>query len=407
MTGTEPGGSVAAGFEEVRAEFAGILGRQPTSGAAVAIRVGGDEVVDLWGGDADYERGRAWRRETPSLIFSCTKGLMSILAARLVQDGRLDYADPVVLHWPEYGAAGKDRTTVGDLLAHRAGLPALHRNLGVADIIDWDRMTALIAEEAPWWEPGTGHAYHPITHGWLVGEVLRRITGKLPGALLQELVTEPLSADAWIGLPPERSADVAQVEAEPVPAETELLLREAEVAAPWLRSASTLGHALPPQLVGPLSGFNDPMIQAAQVPGAGGIATARALATIWSSTVVDTDGVRLIESGVVERASIACSEGRGLDGFPGPWTRWGMGFQLDSPARRYLSDGSFGHDGAGGQVTFADPARGVGFAFVTNRMLASGDDRASRLIDALRRALTYHAAIPPSRESRRCLLTRP
>jgi len=157
----------------------------------------------------------------------------------------------------------------------------------------------------------------------------------------------------------------------------------------WGELAMTLGGALAPELIGPgeSDGFNDPIIQSAEIPGAGGIATARALATIWSATVVATAGVRLIDEPVIAEATVPQSEGPPVWDVPGPWPRWGMGLQLDSEARRFLTPDSFGHDGAGGQSAFADAGSQVGFAFLTNQMEAIGDVRATGIIDALRRSL--------------------
>jgi CubicO group peptidase (beta-lactamase class C family) len=151
----------------------------------------------------------------------------------------------------------------------------------------------------------------------------------------------------------------------------------------------TLGDAFPPDLVTPDGGFNDPRVQAAQIPGAGGIATSDALSALWSATVVETGGVRLLDDAVLDSALIPMSGGKPVFYTPGPWPRWARGFQLDSEARRYLGESSFGHDGAGGQVAFADRDAQVGFAFVTNWMEAAGDDRATRIIEAVRG--TVHA----------------
>lgn len=149
----------------------------------------------------------------------------------------------------------------------------------------------------------------------------------------------------------------------------------------------TLGDALPADLVSDDGGFNRQRIRAAEIPGAGGVATAKALATIWSATVVPTQGIRLIDDAVIATATRPRSEGASVFGGDPPYSRWGYGFQLDSEARRYLGDGSFGHDGAGGQVGFADPARQIGFGFVTNWMMGPEDQRATGIISALRQVL--------------------
>jgi CubicO group peptidase (beta-lactamase class C family) len=383
---TDIHGDVAAGLEPVRAAFAQAFDGKPRMGAALAVRHRGRLVVDLWGGVGDPATGDPWREDSLSVIFSCTKGLTSLLAARLVQEGRLDYDAPVIDYWPEFGAAGKGGARVGDLLAHRAGLSAPREPMTPRTIVDWDAVVGRLAEQEPLWEPGTAYAYHAITHGWLAGEVIRRVTGMSYGAYLRELVADPLGAETWVGLPPALESRVVPMAVGPTLAQlTAQQEAERPVDGPdWLGLAMTLGGALPRELVGPGTGFNSPPIREAQIPGAGGISTARSLATIWSAAVVETEGVRLLDEETVARATRPRSEGEPFFPVPGPWPRWGMGFQLDSEARRYLTPAGFGHDGAGGQVAFADPGLGVGFAFLTNQMEAIDDVRATRIVDAVR-----------------------
>ena len=382
-------GTLAPGFDGVRDAFRSAFEGKPTMGAALAVLHHGQPVVDLWGGVADERDGRSWAQTTPSVIFSCTKGLVSILAARLVQEGRLRYDDRVADYWPEFAAAGKQDVRVSELLAHRSGVSAPRVDFSSADVTDWEFVTSELAAQGPLWEPGTGYAYHAITHGWLVGEVIRRITGRSVGEYFADLVAAPLEVDAWIGLPAGIHQRAAHMQVGPTLAQ---LTREQEDARPpgvtdWSERAMTLGGAFAPELITSDGGFNDPAIQAAEIPGAGGIATARALATIWSATVVETGGVRLLEDAVIHSATQVQSEGAPVWNVPGPWPRWGMGFQLDSEVRRYLTPEGFGHDGAGGQSAFADPAFGVGFAFLTNQMEAIDDRRATTIIDALRDCL--------------------
>lgn len=379
-------GTIAPGFEAVGAAFAAAFEGHSTMGAGLHIRLEGEPVVDLWGGVADERNGRRWTADTPSVVFSCTKGLMSILAARLVQEGRLAYQLPASRYWPEFAAEGKSEATVTDLLSHRAGLSGPRQDLSFEDLLDWDRMVGILANQYPLWCPGTAYAYHAITHGWLVGELVRRVTGQSPGHYFRSLITEPLGVEAWVGLPASEAERPAHLQV--APSITALWADEAKKPGPnWPYRAMTMGGALPADLVTSDGGFNDPRLQAAEVPGAGGIATARALGTIWSATVTPTEGVRLLEPEVVSMATRTQSAGAPYFTAEPPFSRWGMGFQLDSEARRYLGEGSFGHDGAGGQVGFADPGSRVGFGFVTNWMMGPEDKRATTIIDALRQAL--------------------
>lgn len=377
-------GTVEADFGPVADAFARAFDGRDGMGAALAIRVDGEPVVDVWAGEAS--EGTPWSQDTASVIFSCTKGLMSILLAQCVEDGALDYDDLVGMHWPEFATLGKEPARVRHLVSHRAGLPALRRPLSSAELLDFDVVVAALEREEPFWRPGSAYAYHPITHGWLIGEVLRRVTGVSNGELFARRIAGPLGADAWIGIPAEVDARVADMSVgRTLAALTESLMNDGE--NPWPGRAMTLGGALPPTLVGPGSGFNDPAVRRATVPGAGGVATARALATIWSATVTETEGHRLIGEGVRAAATRVQSAGEPFFEAPAPWPAWGMGFQLDSDARRYLTPQGFGHDGAGGQVAFAEPDAKVGFAFLTNLMEA-GDDRGTGIVDALRAVLS-------------------
>ena len=376
-------GMVAPGFEPVADAFARGFEGRPAMGAALHVTKDGESIVNLWAGVADARTGRAWTERTPSVVFSCTKGLVSILAARLVQEGRLDYAAPVARYWPEFAAAGKDKVTVGQALAHQAGLSAPRADLTEDDIVDWDRVVAALAAQEPLWRLGTGYAYHALTHGWVAGEIVRRVSGQTVGSYFRDLVTGPLGVDAWIGLPEDKADEAAHLGVSaPLVA---LWAEEAGKPAPnWPYKAMTLGSALPADLVSEDGGFNKQRIRAAEIPGAGGVASAEALATIWSATVVPTGGVRLIDDAVIAEATRTQSQGQSVFGGDPPYSRWGYGFQLDSEARRYLADGNFGHDGAGGQVGFADPERRIGFGFVTNWMMGPEDQRATQILDALR-----------------------
>src|SRR6266481_7112695 len=168
-------------FGRVKAAFAENFDQRHEYGAAVAVTVDGKMVVDLWGGHADKARTQPWTRDTIVNVFSTTKGLTAICAHRLADQGKLDFRAPVARYWPEFSAKGKDKIPVRWLLSHRAGLPAPHQQLKDTDTYDWNVMTSTLAADEPWWEPGSKHGYHAITFGWLVGEVIRRITGKSVG----------------------------------------------------------------------------------------------------------------------------------------------------------------------------------------------------------------------------------
>lgn len=382
-------GKVAPGFETVLEAFKEAFADKPKMGAALSVHHDGAHVVDLWAGLSREDPDESWQEDTLGVIFSCTKGLVSILAAQLVQSGQLSYEDKVVEYWPEFGVNGKQDVTVAELLSHRAGLSAPRKWLTIDQVLNWDFMVDTLAKQEPLWEPGTGHGYHALTHGWLNGEVLRRVSGKTVGELFQENIAIPLGVDAFIGLPTELQDKGVQLTVGS--SLRELTLQQEVERNPsfvdWGFRAMTLGGAFSPELVEPGLGFNSPEVREAEIPGAGGMASARALSAIWSSLIAETDGVRLLSDQMVEVSTTCQSEGEPVWDVPQPWPRYGMGFQLDSEARRYMGPRGFGHDGAGGQVSFADPDSKVGFAFITNQMEAIGDVRATRIIDALKAAI--------------------
>lgn len=382
-------GQCASGYEAVKEAFQIGFEEDAEMGAALSIWRDGREVVSLHAGYADSRRGKLWDEDTAAVIFSCTKGLMSILAAQLVQDGLLDYHRPVADYWPEFAANGKDQITVADVLSHQAGLSALRNPAELADILNWHPVVERLAAQAPLWQPGTGYAYHALTHGWLVGEIVRRISGQSVGDLFRSRISGPLKANAWIGLPADEAHRVAHIRC--IQSLVDFWASEAakdQTDSPhWPYRAMTLGNALPPSLITENSGFNDPRLHEAEIPGAGGIATASALASIWSATVTDTMGVQLLNDDMLDAAIEPVSGGKPIFPVPGPYPRYGMGFQLDSPARRYLTEHSFGHDGAGGQVVFADKANRLSFAYITNWMIGMDDPRGTRIIDALKSVL--------------------
>ena len=200
-----------ARFERVREAFAANFVNYRETGASVALVLDGRVVADLWGGWADKARTRPWRRDTIVNTYSTTKGLTAICAHRLAGEGRIDLDAPVAEYWPEFAANGKSRITVRQLMNHRAGLPAVRRPLKLEDLYDWPTMTAALAAEEPWWEPGTQHGYHALTFGYLVGEVIRRVAGRSVGNYFADEIAAPLGIDAHIGLDAREDGRVAEM----------------------------------------------------------------------------------------------------------------------------------------------------------------------------------------------------
>ena len=214
-------GEVDKRFEGVRKAFAENLEKRGELGASVSIVIDGKPVVDLWGGHADKAKTRPWQRDTLVNVYSTTKGLTATCAHRLIDQGKLDPDEAVSRYWPEFAQAGKKDMPVRYLLSHRAGLPAIRKTLSEEALFDWDTMASALAEQDPWWQPGTRHGYHALTIGWLVGEVIKRITGKGLGRYFREEIAEPLGLDAHIGLDAKHDARVSDLLPSPPPAPNE------------------------------------------------------------------------------------------------------------------------------------------------------------------------------------------
>jgi CubicO group peptidase (beta-lactamase class C family) len=371
----------------VDAFVANFVDRNDT-GAACCVIVDGRVVVDLWGGVADARTGRAWSHDTAAVIFSCTKGVLALLAYRLVDGGRLDLDAPIARYWPEFAQADKAAITVRQAMSHRSGLAALDADLTAADVIAWTPVIRAIERQRPAHDAAAGHAYHPMTYGWIVGEVIRRVTGATPGAWLQATVADALGLHLGIGTPEAARATVAWMEP-PLPDEDSDAAREtARIAAadPAFDRGATLGGAYAFPSEGGYVTFNDPGLQAAELPGANGIASAHSLARLYSACVSDRWAPRLLSTRSIDDALRVQAAGRPLNGMPDDGARWGTGFQLASPPTQpMLGPTSFGHAGAGGQLAFADREAGLGFAWLGNQMGGFGDARARSLTEALRR----------------------
>jgi CubicO group peptidase (beta-lactamase class C family) len=314
----------------------------------------------------------------------------AICAHHLAERGQLDLDAPVASYWPEFAAAGKEAVTVRHLLSHRAGLPTVDKPLTPEEAYAWEPAVEALAAQAPLWEPGTRHGYHAVTYGWLVGEVIRRATGRSVGRYLAEEIAGPLGLDLWIGLPASEEHRVSRLlPPEPVHVSREVLAGLTPDQIERLRALADPGSLMQRALnpTDPPFSFNRPELHRAELPAANGIATARSLARIYAATIGEVDGVRLLRPDTVEAATAEQSSGPDevlvLD------TRFGSGFFLPSPFSPMMGPRSFGHSGAGGSLAFADPGSGVGFGYVMNQMqqgLAS-DPRPAALVSALAAAI--------------------
>ncbi|WP_046732928.1 serine hydrolase domain-containing protein [Streptomyces humi] len=385
-------GTVAEGFEPVRDAFARNFEQLGDRGAAVAVYRDGHRVVDLWGGARDFDGSAAaapWERGTAQIVRSATKGVAAAVPLLLHQRGELDLDAPVGEYWPEFKAAGKDRTPVRQLLAHRAGVPVLDRPLTPAEAADPDAGAAAVAAQAPVWEPGTDHGYHAQTFSWLAGELVRRVTGRSAGEWIADEIAGPVGADLWLGLPEAERARVGRVGPVGAP-ETAGALRtrpKRAVSEAYADPGSLTRRAF--GAICPLPDENDPGYQAAVLPASNGIATADGLARCYASLIGEVDGGRRLFT--PETMELARTEqSAGPDRVLVVSTRFGLGYMLHGSASPLLSPTSFGHPGRGGALGFADPESGIAFGYVTNgfRTSVTADPRAQALVRAVRTALS-------------------
>jgi CubicO group peptidase (beta-lactamase class C family) len=368
-------------FEAVREAFAENFERHGDIGAAVAVTVDGNPIVDLWGGYADKARTRPWSRDTIVNVYSATKGFAATCVNRLADKAFIDLDAPVARYWPEFGQAGKDHLPVHFILSHRAGLPAIRKELGKDALLNWDMMTAALAAEEPWWQPGTRHGYHALTLGYLLGEIVLRVTGKTIGAYCRDEIVRPLGLDFHIGLDPQHDARCAELIAAPSSPPGERNPQAANDDSLTMKAINNPPGALK------LITVNSRSWRAAEIPAANGHTNARAMARLYGVLACggELDGVRVMSEAQIQRCYEEHSYGPDavMYGLP---SRFGLGYRLSHPAARYGPNSrTFGHTGAGGFLGFADPDARIGFGYSMNQMGTNMfvDPRVAALLEAL------------------------
>lgn len=373
-------------FSQVAEEFERNLALRGEVGASVCVIVGGQTVVDLWGGES--APGKPWQRDTIGHVWSCTKAATALCAHLLADRGELDLDAPVVRYWPEYGAAGKDGTLVRHLLSHQAGLPALREPLPAGAFYDWKLMADRLAHEEPFWEPGTRHGYHALTFGFLVGEVVRRVSGRSLGTFFREEVAEPLALDFWLGLPEEHEGRVAPT----IPADP-----PAEMPSFYVTAFSDPA-SVPALLLGNDGGYmadsDSRAAHAAEYGAIGAITNARGLAGMYRPLSLGELVSRR------QQAIMSFTASAGMDAVLGVPTRWSTGFMQATDNRHLppadsegalLSTTAYGHAGMGGSVGFCDPPAELAFGYTMNKQ-GTGlgiNPRGQALADAAYRALGH------------------
>ena len=393
-------GTCKKGYERVAEAFAQNFAERGEVGASVCLNVGGETVVDLWGGTAHAKTSTPWKKDTVSIVFSCTKGATALCAHILASRGKLDLDAPVTELWPEFGQHGKDRVTTRMMLDHSAAVPALREKVKDDGPYDWAYMTERLAAEEPFWVPGTRNGYHGFTFGWTVGEMVRRASGKSLGTFFQEEIAQPLGLDFWIGLPEEIEPRVAPI--------TPYVYKAANAVTPFMRDLGTDKQSIASLFffnVGAwrTKGANARESHAAEIGAANGVTNARGLAGMYAPLA--NGGGKLVDGKTLARmaeVSMATHDDATLR-IP---TRFALGFMKSMDNRRrsvgatlfgpdvdsvIMGSAAFGHVGAGGSLGFADPVAGLSFGYTMNQM-GPGllmNARGQALVDAAYLSLGY------------------
>ncbi|HEX6860865.1 MAG TPA: serine hydrolase domain-containing protein [Caulobacteraceae bacterium] len=361
-------------FDAVRRAFEANLPEE--LGARFSLAVDGEVVVDLYGGFADRKQTTPFGPDTLTPVFSTTKAIAAIMVARLVEQGRLSYDQPVADVWPEFAQSGKGAVTVEQAMSHQAGLSGFPDETDPTIWFDWDATCEKLAAMTPLWPVGSASGYHPVTFGYLAGEIFRRVDGRTMGTALREDIAVPAGLDLWIGLPDAEHGRVAELKR---PSELPKFgaINEALKAAfltPWSAPAGKTGAEW----------------RRVEIPSANGHATALSLALLMGALATDGEvgGTHILSPATRDLA--AAERIRGMDLVLPFDMSWGAGFMRNVPNHFYgPNDRTFGHSGWSGSCAFADPERRVSGAYVMNRQSAVliGDPRSRRLIDAAYEAL--------------------
>lgn len=374
-------GSFDPAFKDVADAFAANFADRGEVGASLCLSVDGKTVLDLWGGTAAPATKAPWQRDNIVPVYSCTKAATALCAHLLVDRGQLDLDAAVATYWPEFAAGGKADVTVRMLLNHSAGLPALRTKVPAGGFTDFDETAALLAAEEPFWKPGTKIGYHMVSFGWLVGEVVKRVSGKSLGTFFRDEIACPLGLDFWIGLPATEEKRLAQAipfvpQPGTLPSEFVTTLMSDPNSIQFLSFFNTGGFDM-----------NQRAYRAAEIGGAGGVANARGLAGMFAPLTTKSGYLSNERINAMRQPSMVTDRDETLL-IP---TRFGEGFMLSMPnpgqpagGAVRLGDGAFGHVGMGGSIAFADPDAGLAMGYAMNK-LGGGillNERGQSLVDA-------------------------
>lgn len=382
-------GRCAPEFSGVQREFELNFAKRDEVGAAVAVWVDGQLVVDLWGGQADSDHRRPWQRTTLASVFSGSKGLTSTCVHLLADRGEIELDAPVAKYWPEFAQAGKDSITVAMVLGHRSGVLGPRRPIPWPDTTDWNAVCAALAAAEPWWTPGTAQGYHMVSFGFILGEVVRRVTGRTLGQYLRTEIAEPIGADVHIGLPRAEHHRCAEMIAKPracaVLADAAAPPAPASLAEHPMAGLSVAVGFIPDD---ELASNDITAWRAAEFPGTNAHVSALGMATFYNALAQE----KLLSRQHMERVRMS-QGGFDADVVLGPRVAdhgWGLGYMLNQRRVAGPNQAIFGHGGSGGSFAFVDLEHRIGYAYVMNNFDATkcnADPRSVALSDEVYRVL--------------------
>ena len=354
MTDLAVRGTVTPGWEGVRTAFAANFAAGREVGASVCVTLRGQTVVDLWAGDRGPDGG-PWERDTIVNVYSTTKTMCSTALVMLIDRGLVDPNEPVATYWPEFAANGKAAITVGQAMSHTSGLAGFEPAIEAETLYDWERCCEILAAMEPWWEPGTAAGYHAITHGYLQGEIVRRVDGRTLGTFFREEIAEPLDADFHIGFGPEHDDRCGEL----IPPGAWALSDGVTDLARRVGESCRLDATEP----------RSRAWRAAEIPAAGGFGNARSVGRVHSALACGgtVDGVTLMRPETVARIAEEQYAGPDLV-FGGADLRYGLGVGLPSSRVPFPSPNSFFWGGWGGSLAVIDPDTQMTVSYVMNRM---------------------------------------
>ncbi|MDB5459395.1 MAG: beta-lactamase family protein [Caulobacteraceae bacterium] len=362
-------------FERVKEAFEANFTQRGEVGAAVCVYADGRPVVDLWGGMADPEAGRPWAEDTLVAMMSVGKGMAALCVHRLIERGEIDLDAPMALYWPGFGQAGKQAVTVHHVLSGQSGV-LFADTAPPLSVLDWDAMIDAIERQPPEWVPGSRGAYQSMTMGFMLGELVRRVSGRRLNAFFQEEIARPLGVEYAWGLSPEQESRTAPIIGNPAH----------DTVKAFADPSTKLGRAWHMRPKG-TQFYNTPGFRQGVLPSSNGHGNARGVARIFAALAQGgtLDGVQLLSDPEVEVARTL--QWDGICGMTDRHYRYGLGFFLNSQPLAPMGDNTraFGHPGAGGALGFADPERRLAFAYSPNFMCAGAGsgDRCTALVTAL------------------------